>query len=522
MFLSVLFMAPFTRAHPTIFTQYNGGLDDQQPVIKPPFRHSNGQETSDDDLVTFLIISSITFASLVVVILLSLVIFWVVKRSRQLSQDELDREEENQAYLELNSDEQELYFQSKEFLTNSPYLVGNLTLSQELSIQEKGITAFEFQKDVVLTNNDLMILNKYELNFFQNFECSTQTNLPIPMKNEVYYFESKIYSLPNPDETIISIGLSIKPYPWFRLPGRHPHSICYDSNGYRRHNQPFPFTNDPPFPKLVEGDVIGVGYRTRSGTVFFTRNGKKISESKLGGHVKNFKISNKGQLFPIIGANNVCSVHVNLGQMGFVFIEGNVKHWGYAPLEGNGPAPPVYNKYNSDILLERSEIDDDDLSERENDFPPDFWAINGSENEAARTVSPHALDQDKFSYNAYTEVNSNDERITLASLVPPVKPPSYNEELEEGNSSSTINPMLPEEQKQTEEDKKSNDRHSSEGVADAEDNQNIDAEVVENDEVINDATQAEAFDITAENSNTVEADSININQTADVDNDTPE
>ena len=82
--------------------------------------------------------------------------------------------------------------------------------------------------------------------------------------------------------------------------------------------------------------------------------------------------------------------------------------------------------------------------------------------------------------------------------------------------------MLPEEQKQTEEDKKSNDRHSSEGVADAEDNQNIDAEVVENDEVINDATQAEAFDITAENSNTVEADSININQTADVDNDTPE
>ena len=137
-------------------------------------------------------------------------------------------------------------------------------------------------------------------------------------------------------------------------------------------------------------------------------------------------------------------------------------------------------------------------------------------------MSPHALDQDKFSYNAYSEVNSNDERITLASLVPPVKPPSYNEELEEGNSSSTINPMLPEEQKQTEEDKKSNDRHSSEGVADAEDNQNIDAEVVENDEVINDATQAEAFDITAENSNTVEADSININQTADVDNDTPE
>lgn len=512
MFLSALFVVPFTVAHPTILTQYNGGLDDQQPVIKPPFRHSDGPQTSDDDLANFLIISFITFASLIVVILLSLVIFWIVRRSRQLSQDEIDREEENQAYLELNSDEQELYFQSKEFLTNSPYLVGDLTLSQELSIQEKGITAFEFQKDAVLTNNDLMILNKCELNFFQSFECSTQTNLPIPMKNEVYYFESKIYSLPNPDETVISIGLSIKPYPWFRLPGRHPHSVCYDSNGYRRHNQPFPFISDPPFPRLVEGDVIGVGYRTRSGTVFFTRNGKKISESKLGGHVKNFKIANKGQLFPTIGANNVCSVHVNLGQMGFVFIEGNVKHWGYAPLEGNGPAPPVYNKYNSDILLERSEIDDDDLSERENDFPPDFWAINGDEDD--RAASPRALEQDKFSYNAYSEVNSHDERITLASLVPPVKPPSYNEDLEEGNSSTPTNSVLPEEEQVN---KKSNERHSSGNVADAEEDQNIDVNNVENED-----TQTEAADITTEDSNAVEADSLSINETEDIDNDAPE
>ena len=78
----------------------------------------------------------------------------------------------------------------------------------------------------------------------------------------------------------------------------------------------------PAISQIGRRRCNGVGYRTRSGTVFFTRNGKKISESKLGGHVKNFKISNKGQLFPTIGANNVCSVHVNLGQMGFVFIEG--------------------------------------------------------------------------------------------------------------------------------------------------------------------------------------------------------
>ena len=90
--------------------------------------------------------------------------------------------------------------------------------------------------------------------------------------------------------------------------------------------------------------------------------------------MSKFQNFQQGSTLSTIGANNVCSVHVNLGQMGFVFIEGNVKHWGYAPLEGNGPAPPVYNKYNSDILLERSEMNDDDLSER-NDFPQIFGLL---------------------------------------------------------------------------------------------------------------------------------------------------
>ncbi|KAI3403361.1 ssh4 [Candida oxycetoniae] len=380
------------------------------------------------------------------------IIIYFLRRSQKVSEDELQREEENQAYLELNSDEQELYFQSKDYLQNNPYFVGDLSASQNLSIQEKGISAFEFVKDAMLTFNDLLVVNKTELNFFKNFECSTQTNIPIPMKNEVYYFESKIYSLPNPEETLIAIGLSIKPYPWFRLPGRHAQSVSYDSNGYRRYNQPFRFTNEPPFPKLAEGDVVGVGYRTRSGTIFFTRNGKKVSETKIGGHIRNFKIKNHGQIFPTVGANNICSVHVNLGQRGFVFIEGNVKNWGYAPIEGTGPSPPVYNKFNSDILLERSEVgDDDDFSDRENDFPPDFWTSvkNGEEannnnnnneeeeeeeeeeeddDEEGKGRHSVFINQDKFSYNAYSEANSNDERITLNSLVPPHKPPSYNEE----------------------------------------------------------------------------------------------
>ncbi|KAI5970040.1 ssh4 [Candida margitis] len=394
-----------------------------QPEIIPPYNRTHG---SNGKVSTALLVVIISLSSVFGIIFVSALIVYLVHRSNRATEDDLRREEENQAYLELNSDEQEIFFQSREFLESNPYYIGDLTLSQNLLVQEKGINAFEFVKDQMLTNNDLLIVNKTELNFFKKFECSTETNLPIPMKNEVYYYEAKIYSLPETaaedEDTLISIGLGIKPYPWFRLPGRHPHSVSYDSDGYRRHNQPFPFTSEPPFPKLSEGDVVGVGYRTRSGTIFFTRNGKKVSESKIGGHIKNFKLPRSGQIFPIIGANNICSVHVNLGQRGFVFIEGNVKNWRYAPLEGTGPAPPAYNKFNADILLERSEIDEEE-DDRSNDFPPDFWAtVDKNKREGGdlrREEEYEEDDDDHFTYDAYSEVNSDDEQITLNSLPPP-------------------------------------------------------------------------------------------------------
>lgn len=413
---------------------------DEKPWLPPPppYRNDDGSHFEDAMFISFF-----AFFTVGAVFALSVGLFLMVRRRLRLSEDELVREEENQAYLELNLEEQELYFQLKEYLANNPYIRDDLTLSQSLSIQEKGIKAWEFMKDPILTNNDLMIVNKCELNFFKKYECSTQTNLPMPSKNEVYYFETKIYSLPDPENTRISIGLSVKPYPWFRLPGRHPYSICYDSDGYRRYNLPFKLNYDPPFPALAQGDVVGVGYRMRSGTVFFTRNGKKVSELKIGGHIKNFKLAHGGQIYPTVGANNLCSVHVNLGQLGYVFIEGNVKKWGFAPLEGNGPAPPAYNKFNGDILLERSEIDDEnDLVDRDNDFPPDFWEIHGrgdddllaNEDDVDLSIANH----DKFSYNAYSDVNSTDERITLNSLLPSNRPPSYNSDSEEAGDSDGL------------------------------------------------------------------------------------
>lgn len=94
----------------------------------------------------------------------------------------------------------------------------------------------------------------------------------------------------------------------------------------------------------MQGDVIGVGYRPRTGTIFFTRNGKKLDDVAHGLKTQNF--------FPTIGANGPCQVHVNFGQLGFVFIEANVKKWGLAPASGSLAPPPPYGSEQGSILLE--------------------------------------------------------------------------------------------------------------------------------------------------------------------------
>lgn len=56
--------------------------------------------------------------------------------------------------------------------------------------------------------------------------------------------------------------------------------------------------------------------------------------------------------FPSVGANGPCTVHVNFGQAGFVFIEANVKKWGLAPITGSLAPPPPYGSEQGSILLE--------------------------------------------------------------------------------------------------------------------------------------------------------------------------
>jgi hypothetical protein len=98
----------------------------------------------------------------------------------------------------------------------------DISLSQFLAIQEKGVSAWEFEPELEVAN--CFVEGRTEVEFFDSI-CSVQSNLPIPKQNEVYYFEAKIYE--KPDNTTIGIGLTTKPYPLFRLPGKSPSSMPF-------------------------------------------------------------------------------------------------------------------------------------------------------------------------------------------------------------------------------------------------------------------------------------------------------
>ncbi|KAI4259042.1 MAG: hypothetical protein LQ352_000939 [Teloschistes flavicans] len=247
--------------------------------------------------------------------------------------------EETEALEEMDDLQRVEYLRAKAFVQANPpeTMQTDISLSQFLAIQEKGVSAWEFEPELEIAN--CFVEGRTEIEFFDS-ECSVQSNLPIPKQNEVYYWESKLYD--KPESTIVSIGVTTKPYPLFRLPGWHKSSLAYTSLGHRRYNQPF--TPSPYGPGYVQGDVVGVGYRPRTGTVFFTRNGKKLDDVAHGLKTQNF--------FPTVGANGPCTVHVNFGQSGFVFIEANVKKWGLAPMTGSLAPPPPYGSEQGSILLE--------------------------------------------------------------------------------------------------------------------------------------------------------------------------
>lgn len=225
----------------------------------------------------------------------------------------------------------------------------DITMPQFLGIQEKGVSAWNFDPPY---EADLAVLvsSRTEIQFLadsmgmapeEGGACSVQSNLPLPKQNEVYYWEAKMFN--KPATTNVTLGLSTKPYPPFRAPGLCKHSIGYFSqDGSKCYNHPFHMHSYGP--AYVHGDVIGVGYRPRTGSVFFTRNGIRLPEAYTGLYNYN--------LFPTVAADGPAEIHVNFGQAGFVFIEANVKRWGLAPMVGTLAPPPAYGQDKDSILIE--------------------------------------------------------------------------------------------------------------------------------------------------------------------------
>ncbi|THC98296.1 hypothetical protein EYZ11_002229 [Aspergillus tanneri] len=273
----------------------------------------------------------------VAVVVLAVFFFFKYTRRGRIILDRIGRPgefDDEQAFLREESEALETmddlsrseYLRAKAFIEANPpeSMQTDISLSQFLAIQEKGVSAWEFQPELEIAN--CFVEGRTEIEFYDS-ECSVQTNLPVPKQNDVYYWEAKIFD--KPESTLISIGF-------------HKTSVAYQSTGHRRYNQPF--LSSPYGPQLTQGDVLGIGYRPRSGTIFFTRNGKKLEDAVHGQKAQNF--------FPTVGANGPCTVHVNFGQMGFVFIEANVKKWGLAPMTGSLAPPPPYGSEQGSILLE--------------------------------------------------------------------------------------------------------------------------------------------------------------------------
>lgn len=422
-----------------------------------------------DDINLPFIIGISSSLSFMLLIVLVLAIYYIFFNESLLSSEyqgntlnipdsfsNLEDDLENESlYLDkLSNDDQFYYRMGKKFqMTHKPSLtpMGQaLDLNTELSIRNRGIHVFYFDSyvdqltelldddDTVNDENTPLIDNrlgsseygtyirndipflvedKTDISFLTGNPSSTALNLPLPTKNrhnETVYFEVKLFEF-DPATTKISVGLSTKPNPNFRLPGEFYYSFGLESSGHLKINRPLYLEEDIPVltPQLIQGDVIGVGFKSLSGTIFITHNGKKKADI-----IKNLKTD----LYPCIGCvGGRSKVQVNLGQSGFVFIEANVKKLGFCESnnEGNLGAPPNYDRvikkeHKQDTATEVSTSSSSDIILEQGEALPPHYPV-----EEDTFFGPQAL---------ITRHQKNNNEITEI----PSNPPSYR-----SNSSSS-------------------------------------------------------------------------------------
>lgn len=474
------FKRPFGMSGERMFNQQLksiGHAQDPSPTLKPfdiiniPDEPVYQRPPTADDTLALLLPLLILLSTLLFLLLLFIILVIVVRRRARISLGDSDgpldvgREEElegtggldgiEQRWLEtVEESVQRGYRRAKDWILAYPpgTQSTDITLSQFLSIQEKGVSAWSFDPDYE-SNPSIFVEARTEITFIADGEgmapqegggVCVQSNLPLPKINEVYYWEVKMFN--KPDSTNVAVGLTTKPYPQFRLPGWSKYSIGYfSSDGFKCHN--YPFAAQSYGPAYGQGDVIGIGYRPRTGTVFFTRNGKRLEDAFIG--------LNRYNLFPTVGADGACEIHVNLGQAGFVFIEANVKKWGLAPMVGTLAPPPAYGQERGTILMESGQGSSADAQAGASSagLHP---GMNGRESPPP-PISPYEERSPSSSHNRLPSSQSNSspapartsslrpngQASASAAAISAPRPTSRPMELEDSSDSSPPNPPTP-------------------------------------------------------------------------------
>jgi hypothetical protein len=309
----------------------------------------------------------------------------------------------------MKEQERENYFQGKQFQEQFPPsaqpLDTSLSDAEREFIADRGIQAYVFEQPSEHSSvPSIVVEDKLDVRFTSHDPNSAILNCPLPThENDTVYFEVKLFEFP--ESSTVSIGVATKPYPLFRLPGFNRYSIAYDSTGTVRVNQPF--YSPSIWPKLIEGDVLGCGFKPRSGIIFFTHNGKKVVEA-----AHNVKFD----MYPIIGSQGPSKLDVNLGQLGYVFIEANVKKWGFGSVYGTIGIPPAYG----------NEIDDDTVLDKGEELPPNYPSEEDTFFGPSALLTPQeATPQQTVTTENEPSVPENKPSKIIS------KPPSYNDEPKE-------------------------------------------------------------------------------------------
>lgn len=260
-------------------------------------------------------------------------------------EESLVRLAEEYDYGTLSPEEQRAFLEGEEFLSDYPpqsfhVRGGAFTREEELLIKDFGINAFEFEQEKEILAARYVVEDRTDINFHNNessFSTATAVlNYPLPTKNrtpDAIYFEIKVYEITASPIAHFALGLVTKPYPAsFRLPGYNNFSLAYESTGNLKINKPFPtplqqhrgeqsLFNAQVLPPLQQSDIVGFGYVVSSGTVFITRNGKKLMDVMKGCYL---------DMYPAVGCFS-CNARfqANFGQLGFVWIEANVRKYGF-------------------------------------------------------------------------------------------------------------------------------------------------------------------------------------------------